>query len=118
MTAAGILLEMTLLLVAVSSLPARGQIMLSGNENKIDLTTGGQTVIPNAAPDSLTLIDFSKYPPVTVDVMDVPNTVIGPPSNIAISPDGRLAAGGEARFGSTRPAERNTCRSRTYTSST
>jgi DNA-binding beta-propeller fold protein YncE len=91
MTAAGILLEMTLLLVAVSSLPARGQIMLSGNENKIDLTTGGQTVIPNAAPDSLTLIDFSKFPPVTVDVMNVPNTVIGPPSNIAISPDGRLA---------------------------
>jgi DNA-binding beta-propeller fold protein YncE len=75
--------------VAVSL--SSGQIMLSGNENKIDLTTGGQVVIPNAAPDSLTLIDFSKFPPATMDVMDVPNTVIGPPSNIAISPDGRLA---------------------------
>ena len=65
--------------------------MLSGNENKIDLTGGGQRVIPNAPPDSLTLIDFSKFPPTTMNVMDVPNTVIGPPSNIAISPDGKLA---------------------------
>ena len=72
-------------------LPANGQIMLSGNENKIDLTTGGQVVVPHAAPDSLTLIDFSTFPPKTMDVMDVPNTVIGPPSNIAIAPDGHLA---------------------------
>jgi DNA-binding beta-propeller fold protein YncE len=70
---------------------AHAQIMLSGNENKIDLTGGGQRVIPNAPPDSLTLIDFSKFPPTTMDVMNVPNTVIGPPSNIAISPDGKLA---------------------------
>ena len=70
---------------------ARGQIMLSGNENKFDLTQGGQKVIAGAKPDSLTLIDFSKMPPATFSVEGVANTVIGPPSNIAISPDGKMA---------------------------
>lgn len=77
-------------LVVAFSAPAHGQIMLSGNENKIDLTQGGQKVIPNAAPDSLTLLDFSRMPPATFTIEGVANTVIGPPSNIAISPDRRV----------------------------
>jgi DNA-binding beta-propeller fold protein YncE len=72
-------------------LPARGQIILSANENKFDLTQGGQKVIPGAAPDSLTLIDFSKTPPATFTTQNVPNTVIGPPSNVGISPDRKMA---------------------------
>ena len=79
-------------LLLLSFLPqTNAQILLSGNENKFDLTRGGQIVIPNAAPDSLTLIDFSKNPPATFTTNDVPNTVIGPPSNIGISPDGKMA---------------------------
>jgi DNA-binding beta-propeller fold protein YncE len=39
----------------------------------------------------LTFLDFSKFPPTITNVMNVPNTVIGPPSNIAISPDGKIA---------------------------
>jgi DNA-binding beta-propeller fold protein YncE len=68
-----------------------GGIVVTGNENKIDLTGGGQRVIPNAAPDSVSILDFSQFPPRMTTLMDVPNTVIGPPSNIAISPDGTLA---------------------------
>ncbi len=81
------------IIAALLALPfaARAQIMLSGNENKIDLTGGGQTVIPNPAPDNLTLLDFSQFPPKTWTLDNLPNTVIGPPSNIGISPDGRLA---------------------------
>ena len=67
------------------------QLIISGNENKVDLTGGGQRVIANAEPDSLTFLDFSKFPPTVTNVMNVPNTVIGPPSNIAISPDGKVA---------------------------
>jgi DNA-binding beta-propeller fold protein YncE len=70
---------------------SRAQILLSGNENKIDLTHGGQVVVPDAPLDNLTLVDFSHFPPSTVTIEDVPNTVIGPPSNIAITPDGKLA---------------------------
>jgi DNA-binding beta-propeller fold protein YncE len=68
-----------------------GGIVVTGNENKIDLTGGGQKVIPNAAPDSVSILDFSQFPPRMTTLMDVPNTVIGPPSNIAISPDGTMA---------------------------
>src|SRR5690348_16484014 len=81
------------IMAALWALPfaARGQIMLSGNENKIDLTGGGQAVIPNPAPDNLTVLDFSQFPPKTWTLDNLPNTVIGPPSNIGISPDGRMA---------------------------
>lgn len=79
------------LLVWLCPLSASAQIMLSGNENKIDLTGGGQRIIPGAPPDNLTLLDFSHFPPTTVTIEDVPNTVVGPPSNIGISPDGKLA---------------------------
>lgn len=71
--------------------PAAGQIVISGNENKIDLTTGAQKVIPNAAPDSLSILDFLQFPPKVTNISGVSNTVVGPPSNIAISPDGKMA---------------------------
>jgi DNA-binding beta-propeller fold protein YncE len=79
------------LLCLVSTTPARAQLMLSGNENKVDLTTGLIRVIPATAPDSISILDFSTFPPKMQQVDDVPNTVIGPPSNIAITPDRSLA---------------------------
>ena len=92
LTAQGRVYVFTIIAMVVGLKPcARGQIMLSGNENKFDLTQGGQKVIVGAKPDSLTLIDFSKMPPATFSVEGVANTVIGPPSNIAISPDGKMA---------------------------
>ncbi|MGE3308731.1 MAG: beta-propeller fold lactonase family protein [Limisphaerales bacterium] len=70
---------------------AAGPIVISGNEAKIDLTSGaGRRIVPEG-PDSLTILDFGTFPPKVTHVMDVPNTVIGPPSNIAITPDGALA---------------------------
>jgi len=65
--------------------------MISGNENKIDLASGTPQVVPNAAPDSLTFLDFGRFPPAIQHLTNVPNTVIGPPSNIAINPAGTLA---------------------------
>ena len=65
--------------------------MLSGNENKIDLNPGAATVIADAQPDSISILDFSSFPPKVTHFMDIPNSVIGPPSNIAITPDGKLA---------------------------
>jgi DNA-binding beta-propeller fold protein YncE len=70
--------------------------VISGNENKIDLTSGVARVIPDAAPDSLSVLDFSEFPPRVENVVGVPNTVIGPPSNIAITPDGRTALVGNS----------------------
>jgi DNA-binding beta-propeller fold protein YncE len=65
--------------------------MISGNENKIDLASGAAVVVPDAPPDSITLLDFSRFPPAVRHLENIPNSVIGPPSNIAILPDGGLA---------------------------
>src|SRR5947207_11301908 len=79
-----------LMLLALGS-PASAQIILSGNENKIDLTSGIPRVIPPRAPDSISILNFSKFPPSVQHSSDIPNSVIGPPSNIAITPDRRIA---------------------------
>ncbi len=78
-------------LLIVAPVVARGQLVLSGNENKIDLTSGAALGVNNPAPDSITVLDFANFPPKTTTIDNVPNTVIGPPSNIAITPDGSLA---------------------------
>jgi DNA-binding beta-propeller fold protein YncE len=77
------------LVLSAQRLPA--QRVISGNENKIDLNSGAPQVVPGAKPDSLTFLDFSQYPPKVEHLDNVPNSVIGPPSNIAFTPDGRLA---------------------------
>src|SRR5947199_1347433 len=78
------------LLVAFTA-PVSAQLVISGNENKIDLTSGAPRVIPPVAPDSISILDFSSFPPSVRHLTDIPNSVIGPPSNIAITPDRRLA---------------------------
>ncbi|MBX3748017.1 MAG: beta-propeller fold lactonase family protein [Verrucomicrobiae bacterium] len=70
---------------------ATAQLMISGNENKIDLDSGAARTVPGANPDSLTLLDFSVFPPRVQHIDDIPNSVIGPPSNLAITPDNRHA---------------------------
>jgi DNA-binding beta-propeller fold protein YncE len=89
MTCARINPPLVLLFFVAFSLPA--QIMISGNENKIDLTSGAPKVIPATGPDSLSILNFARFPPTVEHLNDIPNSVIGPPSNIAITPDGKLA---------------------------
>src|SRR5207247_8687133 len=71
--------------------PVSAQLVISGNENKIDLTSGAPRVVPPVAPDSISILDFSSFPPSVRHLNDIPNSVIGPPSTIAITPDRRLA---------------------------
>jgi DNA-binding beta-propeller fold protein YncE len=78
-------------MLMILSTPVIGQIVISGNENKIDLSHGKNEVVTGAKPDSISILNFSQFPPQVVTLDDVPNSVIGPPSNIAISPDGTLA---------------------------
>ncbi|MBL9140035.1 MAG: hypothetical protein JNK85_29450 [Verrucomicrobiales bacterium] len=65
--------------------------VISGNETKIDLSSGSPRRVVPSVPDSLTLLDFTVFPPRVTHLSDIPNTVIGPPSNIAITPDNTLA---------------------------
>jgi DNA-binding beta-propeller fold protein YncE len=86
-----VLLFLPLLLSFAPASTAAAQIMISGNENKIELTSGAPKVIQPTAGDSLSILDFSIFPPSVQHLDNVPNSVVGPPSNIAITPDGKLA---------------------------
>ncbi|HQE83924.1 MAG TPA: hypothetical protein PLM14_13055 [Candidatus Hydrogenedentes bacterium] len=81
----------TCLIACALAMTASSQLMLSGNEAKIDLTSGTAVVLPDAPPDSLSILNFSTFPPKVTHIDNVRNSVIGPPSNIAITPDERLA---------------------------
>jgi DNA-binding beta-propeller fold protein YncE len=70
---------------------ARADILLSGNEGKYDLSSGVGRTVENAEPDSLTILDFGVFPPRVRHVVGVANSVVGPPTNVAISPDERVA---------------------------
>ena len=68
-----------------------GQIVISGNENKLDVSTGEWVALPDKGPDTISIIDCSQFPPQVQHIQGVANSVIGPPSNVAITPDGKVA---------------------------
>ncbi|GMQ80472.1 MAG: hypothetical protein BMS9Abin04_467 [Planctomycetia bacterium] len=80
-----------LLLLIVWPLAVEAQIVISGNENKIDLDLGKPTAVFDAQADSISIIDFSRFPPRVRHLTGIANSVLGPPSNIAITPDGKVA---------------------------
>jgi DNA-binding beta-propeller fold protein YncE len=90
-SASGLVLLGCLLLAHGVSPSLNAQLMLSGNENKIELTSGGPRLVSNVPPDSISILNFSKFPPTVRHLTGIANTVIGPPSNIAITPDHSLA---------------------------
>lgn len=80
-----------LLPIMMCAAAAHAQLMISGNESKVDLTSGTPRFLPGARPDSLTILNFSTSPPGIRHVEGVSNSVIGPPSNVAITPDQSIA---------------------------
>jgi DNA-binding beta-propeller fold protein YncE len=71
--------------------PAWAQIAVSANDNKAVLVDGVNTVVRNPAPDTVTLLDLSVSPPRVIGEVRAPNSVIGPPFNVAIAPSGAIA---------------------------
>ena len=83
-----------LALAALPVAPVRAQqaeIALSANDNKLVLENGTVRPARDPAPDTLSIIDLSANPPKVRGEIQVPASVVGPPSSVAISPDGRLA---------------------------
>ena len=81
----------TVLAACAIGASAYAQLMISGNESKIDLTSGTPRGIAGAPADSISILDFSQSPPSVRHITGIRNTVIGPPSNIAIAPDESFA---------------------------
>ena len=70
---------------------AWAQIAVSANDNKIVNVDGTNQIVENPRPDTATIIDLAVSPPRVVGQLSVPNSVVGPPENVAIAPDESIA---------------------------
>ena len=82
-----------LLLLALLLLPlaAEAQLAVSSNDNKVRLDNGVSKVVPNAPPDTISVIDLAVSPPRVVAEIPVPGSVVGPPLSVALAPDESIA---------------------------
>jgi DNA-binding beta-propeller fold protein YncE len=78
--------------LAFASFGAGAQIAVSANDNKATLDNGAGAVVANPPPDTVTLIDLGAKPPKVIgEISNVPNSVVGPPMSVAVSPDESIA---------------------------
>lgn len=73
-------------LVAGSTAAAYAQLAVSANDAKVKLVNGKTEVVANPPRDTISIIDLRASPPKVLAEIDVPNSVVGPPSNVAVSP--------------------------------
>src|SRR5947209_16175520 len=68
-------------------------LIVSAQDGKFVRVEGQATFPQPAAPDSLVVIDASRFPPVVKATVEggLEHTVQGPPQAVAITPDGKLA---------------------------
>ena len=80
------------LTIAVTACTAYGaDWIVSGNDGKYQRVEGRDTYPDNPKPDTLTLLDASRFPPQVKAQIEVENGIQGPPQAVAITPDGGLA---------------------------
>jgi DNA-binding beta-propeller fold protein YncE len=77
----------------VAMLPAHAaDIIVSAQDGKFVRVEGKATFPEPAPPDSLVVLDASRFPPVVkATVEGLEHTVQGPPQSVAVTPDGKLA---------------------------
>jgi len=80
-----------ILALALFALDAAAQIAVSSNDNKLALVNGVPTVQANPADDTVTIIDLGVSPPKVIGELKAPSSVVGPPQNVAITPNESLA---------------------------
>jgi hypothetical protein len=85
------LAAVVVLALSINVPAAHGQLLLSINDNKVELVNGAATVVKSPRPDTLTVIDTKSWPPKVVAELDVPGSVVGPPFSVAVAPDESIA---------------------------
>ncbi len=81
-----------LMLVLVFPLAASAQLMIIGNDEKVTWDDAGKLVLMGPGKDTVSIVDISTpESPRIVSNLPLTNSVFGPPVNLAITPDGRLA---------------------------
>jgi len=77
--------------VVLAALPAQAQIAVSANDTTEIMVDGVHVMVPNASPDTVTLIDLSARPPRVVAELQAPSSWSGPPQMVAVTPDESIA---------------------------
>ena len=75
---------------------AHAQLAVTSNDNKVMLDNGTVKILPNPAPDTVSIIDLTASPPRVVAEVAAPGSVVGPPLSVALTPDERLALVGSS----------------------
>ena len=70
---------------------ASAQVAVSANDSKMKLVDGVNTPVPNAPPDTVTIVDLRGAQPKVLAELKAPASVIGPPSSVVIAPDRSIA---------------------------
>jgi DNA-binding beta-propeller fold protein YncE len=80
------------MLLLVFPVAAGAQLMIIGNDEKATWDDAGKVVLTAPGKDTVSIVDISKREsPRIVSNLPLTNSVFGPPTNLAITPDGRLA---------------------------
>src|SRR4249920_3386622 len=73
--------------------PGKRELIVVGNDEKVSISDAGAFVFSGPGKDSVSIIDIGTNPlaPAIVAKLPLTNTIIGPPVNLAITPDESLA---------------------------
>ena len=75
-----------------STAVANAQLMIVGNDEKITFDEAGKAVNHEPGKDSVSIVDISKPDaPKIVATFPLANSIVGPPTNLAIHPSGEIA---------------------------
>ena len=90
---------LAVVLAAGTTTAAYAQLAVSANDAKVKLVNGKVEVVKSPPPDTVSFIDLRASPPKVLAEIDVPNSVVGPPSNVAISPKEEIVLVAAAQAG-------------------
>jgi DNA-binding beta-propeller fold protein YncE len=73
------------------SFGAAAQLAVSSNDGKAMRVNGAYAVPAKPADDTVTIIDLGASPPKVLGEVKAPSSVVGPPQNVAVTPDESIA---------------------------
>lgn len=78
---------------SASASAGKRELMIVANDEKLAWDATGKVVLSAPGRDSLSIIDIGTDPlaPKIITTLPLPNTIVGPPVNLAITPDETLA---------------------------
>jgi DNA-binding beta-propeller fold protein YncE len=80
-----------LALSMVAASAASAQLAVSANDNKVKLVAGKVEIVSNPPADTVAFIDLRPASPRVIAEINVPNSVVGPPTNVAVAPKEQIA---------------------------